>query len=68
LLGITNNFDDIKTVYSHPQALGQCREYLKCNNLEPLNCSNTASAARMVAENNDLTIASISSKFCAEFY
>jgi chorismate mutase/prephenate dehydratase len=60
---------DIKAVYSHPQALGQCREYFKHNkSLTPLNYNNTASAAKMVAKSDDLSIASISSKLCAELY
>jgi prephenate dehydratase len=68
LLGKTSNLDDIKKVYSHPQALWQCREYLKRNNLNSLNYNNTASAAKMVAESDDLAIASVSSKFCAKLY
>lgn len=31
LLSDENNLDDVKIVYSHPQALGQCRNWLKLN-------------------------------------
>ena len=61
--------DQIKTVISHPQALGQCSEYLsslKGVSIQPV--SNTAVAARQVAEGGDDTFACISSHNCADTY
>ena len=62
--------EDIHTIYSHPQALGQCQIFL--NNLganvklEPY--SNTAEAAKMVSESDDPGIAAVAPPQCAELY
>ncbi len=59
---------DIKTIYSHEQALGQCSEFLKSLNVKIIPCENTAIAAKMVAESDSNDIAAISSIGCAELY
>ena len=60
---------EIKTVYSHQQALGQCSRYLdQMSGVHIVPCSNTAAAAKMVAESPDRTCAAIASKRCAELY
>ena len=59
---------DIKTVYSHEQALGQCSEMLASMNVKVIPCENTAVAARMVSESNDNSVAALSSKQCAQLY
>lgn len=56
---------DIKCVYSHPQALAQCSEFLTMHGLKNAEYSNTATAAKMVAESSE-SIAAICSKDCAE--
>lgn len=62
-------FEDIKTIYSHEQALGQCSKYLEKNNgIRAVPCANTAVAAKMVAEDPDGHSAAIASKRCAELY
>lgn len=54
--------EDIRTVYSHEQALGQCSEYLKgLPNAKTRVWENTAMAAKMVASSEDNTIAAICS-------
>ena len=59
----------IRTVISHPQALGQCSEYLgSMKGVEIRPVSNTAVAARQVAEGDDDTIACVSSHNCADTY
>jgi len=58
----------IKTVISHTQALQQCAEYIKENNLEIIEETNTAIAARKVADLNNPEIGAISSSFAAEIY
>ena len=58
----------IKTVYSHPQALMQCRENLKKLNLKTETYSNTATAAKDVAAWNDPTKAAVASTLAAELY
>jgi prephenate dehydratase len=58
----------IKTVYSHPQALMQCREYLRKLGVEAMSYSNTAVAAEDVAKWNDPTKAAIASELAGELY
>lgn len=58
---------DIKDVYSHPQALSQCSEFIKSSNLTPKSFSNTALAAEMISESN-INAAAICSEHCAEIF
>lgn len=60
--------DTIKTVVSHPQALAQCDDYITKHGLEQRTFSNTALAAKYVAELNDPTVAAIASAESAEMY
>lgn len=53
--------DTVKTVYSHPQALAQCGEYLRSRGYATVPCSNTALAAKQVLEANDPTLAAVAS-------
>ncbi len=57
--------ENISAVYSHPQALSQCSDFLDARNLTRRDYSNTATAAQMVAESGDQTIAAICSEDCA---
>lgn len=59
---------DIKEVYSHPQALLQTRQYCQKHGLEQQVHSNTATAARDVAQWGDASKAAISSNLAAELY
>lgn len=68
LLWKTNDISKIKKAYSHPQALMQCQNYLKKYNIEPVVASDTAGAAKFISEQNDETLASISSDLCSELY
>ncbi|NOZ42805.1 MAG: prephenate dehydratase [Alphaproteobacteria bacterium] len=58
----------LKSVYSHEQALGQCRKNLLNWGLEPEIHSDTAGAARRVAELGDPTVAAIASALAGEIY
>ena len=69
LLGVPGaSIEDIKTVISHPQALGQCAEYIKKHGFEEVQAVNTAIAAKQVAEMNKKEIAAIASDEAAEKY
>ena len=57
-----------KEAYSHPQALGQSRNFLKERGILPLSHLDTAGAAAFVAERGDPDIASISPPIAAELY
>lgn len=60
--------EDIKHVYSHPQALMQCRKHIKELGLETHAYSNTAVAAEDVANWNDPTKAALASALAGELY
>ncbi len=62
----STDISDIKKVISHPQALGQCAEYIKRNGFETEEAVNTAVAAKMVSELNRNDIAAIASDEAAE--
>ncbi len=62
------DLSQIKTVYSHEQALAQCSEFLKDLNVKIQPCENTAMAAKLVSESENNEIAAISSTYCAELY
>ncbi len=58
----------VRDVYSHPQALMQCREHLRELKLNPVSYSNTAKAAADIAGWNDSSKAAIASTLAAELY
>ncbi len=63
------SLDNIKTIYSHPQALGQCSSFLEhLKDVELKEYANTAMAAQMVAESGDPTIAAIAAPSCASIF
>lgn len=68
LLANTNDIKDIKYVYSHPQALAQCQNYLEKYWIKTIEYTDTAWAAKFVKENWNKEIASISSKLCSSIY
>ena len=69
LLGIPGStVEDIKKVTSHPQALGQCHDYLEMRGFAVEEASNTAVAAKTVAETRDKTLGAIASLETAEIY
>ena len=57
--------DEIKTVISHPQALGQCAEYIRKHGFETVEAVNTAVAVKQVAEMGRPDIAAIGSEEAA---
>lgn len=69
LLGIPGaNTSDIKTVYSHPQALLQTKEFLDSHGYETVALANTALSAKAVSEFNDITKAAVASVRAAKLY
>jgi len=68
LLSKTKDRKKIKTIYSHPQPLGQCRQWLNRNlpSAEQIPASSTANAAEMVTRKS--TCAAIAGKLAAETY
>ena len=54
--------------YSHPQALGQSRHYLRERGIVPMSYADTAGAAAYVREQGDLTACAVAPKLAAELY
>ena len=48
-------FKDLKKVYSHPQALGQCRKFLEDNGLDAIPVYDTAGSVKQVKESEKPT-------------
>lgn len=61
--------EDIRTVFSHPQGLLQCRDYLNEHSVwEGVEYGSTAAAAKKVAEDGDKSQVAIASKRAAKEY
>ncbi len=60
--------DGIRQAMSHPQALGQCRHWLKAHGIAPVAYPDTAGAAALVAELADPTIAALAPPAAAALY
>ena len=59
---------EIKNVYSHAQALSQCSNFIKTNNLIEHVRADTAGSAEMVSKTKDKSNAAIASSLSAETY
>lgn len=60
--------DQIKTVYSHPQALAQCRQFLEQHKLQAISTFDTAGSVKMVKEEKMVDSAAIASERAAQIY
>ena len=60
---------DIKTIYSHEQAINQCTDFLRgLPGVSVVAVENTAIASEMVAKSGQKDVAALSSRSCAELY
>ena len=59
---------EITEVMSHPQALGQCRHWLRANGITPISYPDTAGAAAAVVEAGDLHVAALAPSIAAGIY
>lgn len=68
LLSLAEKTDDLNSLYSHSQALAQCRSWLKSNlkNVSSFEVSSTALAAQMAE--NERNSGAIGSRFAADIY
>ncbi len=62
------SLSDIKEIISHPQAIGQCSEFLENAGILATQATNTAKAAELVSSSVRSDIAAIASSECAELY
>lgn len=69
LLGVPGaKLSDVKTVYSHPQALMQCSEFLNDNGLNQISVENTAVAAKRVIAEGDKSKDAVASEIAGKLY
>ena len=69
LLGVPGaKLEDVRKVISHPQALSQCHDFIQLRGLKTEDASNTAVAAKAVAEMQDKTLGAIASVETARLY
>ena len=69
LLGVRGaKMSDIKEVISHAQALGQCAKYIRDHGFTEKEYTNTALAAKYVADLGDKSVAAIASAEAADIF
>jgi prephenate dehydratase len=59
---------EIRSVHSHIHALGQCRKIIRKNRWKPMVAGDTAGAARLVAEQDDPSMAALAPRLAANLY
>lgn len=67
LMGV-GRLDQVRQAMSHPQALGQCRHWLKARGIAPVAYPDTAGAAAVIAEMADPAVAALAPPGAAELY
>jgi len=60
--------EEIKSVHSHIHALGQCRNIIRRHGWQAVVASDTAGAAKMIAEKQDRSMAALAPTLAAELY
>ena len=69
LLGLKGaKIEDIKTVRSHPQAIGQCQKLISKYKLEAIISADTAGSAKLVSKKRDKAESAIASDLAAKIY
>jgi len=64
----TGKVEDIETVYSHPQALGQCSDFIQNKKLKTVPTYDTAGSVKIIKEMNDIHFAAIASNNAGNLY
>ena len=64
----TGRLEEVKQVYSHPQALGQCRNFIEKHNMKTIPTYDTAGSVKIVKELNNEQYACIASKTASTIY
>ena len=69
LLGLEGaNISDIASVFSHNQALSQCRNFINKHGLSPITMGDTAGSAAYIINNNDIKCAAIASSLAGKIH
>ncbi len=61
-------FSDVDTVYSHPQALGQCRKFIQENRFKTVPTYDTAGSVNIIKDLDKKSVAAIASKNASDIY
>jgi len=64
----TGPLAEITVVYSHPQALGQCRKFIQKNSLKTIPSYDTAGSVKIIKDLNKNSAACIASKNAAKIF
>lgn len=67
LIGIGEK-NEVDTVYSHPQALGQCRKFIEDHKMKTIPAYDTAGSVKIIKELNKKNCACIASKTASAIY
>ncbi len=62
------SLNQITRVYSHPQALAQCEQYIAAHGWEPVVAYDTAGSAKLLAESQEPSSAAIASETAGRIY
>jgi chorismate mutase/prephenate dehydratase len=62
------NIDEVKYVYSHPQALAQCRHYIRTIGALPVSTYDTAGSVKIIKRKKSNRVAAIASSRAASIY
>ena len=64
----TGKLEEIETVYSHPQALGQCNDFIQTRELKTVPTYDTAGSVKIIKEMDDIHLAAIASNDAGKLY
>lgn len=64
----SGSLDDIDTIYSHPQALGQCRNFIERNGIKTVPTYDTAGSVKIIKGLGQNNVACIASRSASEIY
>ena len=60
--------EDVDTVYSHPQALGQCRNFIEKHKMKTVPTYDTAGSVKIIKDIDSKNVACIASSMASEIY
>ena len=64
----TGNMDEVDTVYSHPQALGQCRRFIEEHDIKTIPSYDTAGSVKIVKDLGKKNCACIASREASQIH
>ncbi len=67
LIGLSK-IDEIDTIYSHPQALGQCRQFIQKYNWKSIPTYDTAGSVKLIKKMNKNNVCCIASETAAKIF